>query len=291
MTAMQHQRPPRPWWLLTSPGFLVGLTLLLLNDLVLKHAYPGFITGKLSDLAGLWIFPMFWCVIAPRRGRMIYVATALAFALWKSPLSQPLLDGWNAESPLTIGRVVDPTDLLALAVLPASAMYARHASAVRPGRSLRTAAAPAVMLLALFAFAATSQVPLEYGLAYGESDPANVFQFNVPKDNLILALNTAHVDQLGRTFRTPDPPFFSFTIEVRLKETVCNKHGYVNALAEFRDTGDDHSVIVLRTMVAPCRHPEDYRDQLREAYRMEVIDVLHATVHDQSAAGGAVPPQ
>jgi hypothetical protein len=278
---MQYQHPVRPSWLLTSPGFLAGLALLLLNDLVLKHAYPGLITGKLSDVAGLWVFPMFWCVFSPRRATPIYVATALLFALWKSPLSQPLLDAWNGASPFAVGRVSDATDLLAMVVLPLSAAYARRVSAAPPVRSLRTTAAPAVMLLALFAFSATSQVPLEYGLAYGESDPANVFHFNVPKDDLILALNTAHVDQLGRQFRTPDPPFFSFMIEVRLKATVCDRYGYVNGLAEFRDTGDDKSVIVLTTMLAPCKHPEKYRDQLRDAYRKEVIDVLHNTVHDQ----------
>ena len=43
---------------LLHPATLVALGLLILNDHVLKAAYPGAITGKLSDLAGLAFFPI-----------------------------------------------------------------------------------------------------------------------------------------------------------------------------------------------------------------------------------------
>ena len=38
---------------LASPGFALALVVLVLNDHVLKTAYPGWVTGKLSDVAGL----------------------------------------------------------------------------------------------------------------------------------------------------------------------------------------------------------------------------------------------
>jgi hypothetical protein len=38
---------------------IAAILLLLVNDHVLKGAYPGWITGKLSDVAGLIFFPLF----------------------------------------------------------------------------------------------------------------------------------------------------------------------------------------------------------------------------------------
>ena len=51
---------PRPAPALDSlvhPVPLVALTLMLLNDHVLKASYPGWLTGKLSDVAGLMLLP------------------------------------------------------------------------------------------------------------------------------------------------------------------------------------------------------------------------------------------
>ena len=40
---------------LSSPGFLVALAVLLANDLWWKAAYDNWLTGKLSDFAGLFV--------------------------------------------------------------------------------------------------------------------------------------------------------------------------------------------------------------------------------------------
>ena len=45
----------RPGALLVSPVFFGSIALLLLNDHVLKAAWPGLVTGKLSDVAGVVI--------------------------------------------------------------------------------------------------------------------------------------------------------------------------------------------------------------------------------------------
>jgi len=42
---------------LAHPFSVLGLALLLLNDHLLKQVWPGVVTGKLSDLAGLLMFP------------------------------------------------------------------------------------------------------------------------------------------------------------------------------------------------------------------------------------------
>lgn len=42
----------------THPVFLASLGMLVLNDHFLKAAYPGLVTGKVSDVAGLIVFPL-----------------------------------------------------------------------------------------------------------------------------------------------------------------------------------------------------------------------------------------
>lgn len=50
---------PRNKHLLLNWVFLPCLLVLALNDHFLKYGYPGWLTGKLSDFAGLLIFPLF----------------------------------------------------------------------------------------------------------------------------------------------------------------------------------------------------------------------------------------
>lgn len=42
--------------LLTDKLFLLGLIILLTNDFIFKYEASGLITGKLSDISGLFIF-------------------------------------------------------------------------------------------------------------------------------------------------------------------------------------------------------------------------------------------
>jgi hypothetical protein len=143
----------RPLHILASPAFLACLGVLLVNDFALKPQFHSALTGKLSDFAGLFVFPLFWTALFPRLRAHVYALTALAFALWKSPHSQPPIDAWNALPLFTVGRTVDPTDLFALITLPCSYLYGRtHVSSPGPPR----AAMYTVALVSLFAFTATS---------------------------------------------------------------------------------------------------------------------------------------
>lgn len=45
---------------LANPIFIVSVVLLILNDFYLKATFGNIITGKLSDLAGLFAFPFFF---------------------------------------------------------------------------------------------------------------------------------------------------------------------------------------------------------------------------------------
>src|SRR3954462_10594003 len=110
---------PRNKNLLLNPVFIIGLLLLTLNDHWLKMRYPGVLTGKLSDFAGMLIFPLFLAFLFPRQsGRpghwVMPLLTGLWFIFWKSPASTPLIDWYNTWTPIAITRIVDYSDLLAL---------------------------------------------------------------------------------------------------------------------------------------------------------------------------------
>jgi len=116
---------------------------LLVNDHILKPApwAPGWLTGKLSDVAGLFFFPRLLTLIiallplhliarqfdpAPQHQRHMLVScvlTGLAFtALQLSPLfvelTHALLDPlWTPLTSRPVQVTMDPTDLLALPML------------------------------------------------------------------------------------------------------------------------------------------------------------------------------
>ena len=148
--APSRQRTPRPGDLLLSFTTLASLGLLILNDRILKAHVGGWVTGKLSDAAGLVFLPLLligtlelcrralrrqpWCV--PRSLTSTVIASiGLAFVLVKlaSPFTAAYI--WSMrliEAPaLLIERaatgstawlppihvVHDATDLLVLPVL------------------------------------------------------------------------------------------------------------------------------------------------------------------------------
>jgi hypothetical protein len=138
---------------LVRPIPLLAIALLVANDHALKAAYPGLVTGKLSDFAGLVFFPLLLAAAAEqvgvRRGVAAVVAAAIAtglsFAAIKlSPAAAEIyrvgLAGvqWPfraafavlADDPVpAIGRVAlvaDPTDLVALVALAVPIALARR---------------------------------------------------------------------------------------------------------------------------------------------------------------------
>ncbi|PHI21237.1 hypothetical protein CEQ90_04255 [Lewinellaceae bacterium SD302] len=105
-------------WKVGNYVFALGLLLLLLNDHYLKETYSNWLTGKLSDFAGMLIFPLFLAFCTGWSARRSVFFTTLAFVGWKSPLSQPIIDWVNNYQPWHFSRVVDYTDLIAFAIFP-----------------------------------------------------------------------------------------------------------------------------------------------------------------------------
>jgi TPR repeat len=150
---------------LVSPLYIGAVAGLILNDHVLKQAFPGLVTGKLSDFFGLFALAVFLSVMMRHWIVGVHLTIAIAFVLWKSPLSDIVIETWNATMPFRIARVVDYWDLVALSVLPFSMLYLR-----REWATAAHGAAPTVgvALISVFAFTATSQYPGEPHLSIGK---------------------------------------------------------------------------------------------------------------------------
>lgn len=151
--------------------FLLALTLLILNDAVLKAAWHNAFTGKLSDFAGVFAFAYFWAAAIGRARAAVHVAVAVAFVWWKSPWSAAAIEAWNALPLFEVARVVDYGDLLALAVLPLSWWgLARRLKPEPNAHAKMRWSRLAVAIIALVAFTATSRaqttVRVEDGVMY-----------------------------------------------------------------------------------------------------------------------------
>ncbi|MFC7357160.1 hypothetical protein ACFQO1_05650 [Jejudonia soesokkakensis] len=100
--------------------FIIGLMLLFFNDHFLKETYGNWFTGKLSDVAGVFILPFFLSYFFPKYIKQNILFTVLFFVFWKLPISDGCIDLYNQFAPIGITRVVDYTDLFVIAVLPFS---------------------------------------------------------------------------------------------------------------------------------------------------------------------------
>jgi hypothetical protein len=146
MTDKPLLRPVPADGLLSVPA-MTAVVVVILNDHVLKHAAPGWVTGKLSDVAGMAFFPLFLQavleVVQRARGkwetpraevlRWCCIFTAVAFASIKlfpsaahayrvtlGALQWPLraalawMQNASVPTPQSVQLVMDPTDLLAI---------------------------------------------------------------------------------------------------------------------------------------------------------------------------------
>lgn len=140
--------------LVVHPLTIASVVLLAANDAWFKAWWPGLATGKLSDLAGVWMVGAL-AVAALGSVRWGAALTALGFALLKTVpsvavLAAPVLGGVTRR---------DPTDLVALLVLWPLGRLAQHLGAQRPPHvndAWSTIGAAFVVTAAAFTTSATS---------------------------------------------------------------------------------------------------------------------------------------
>ena len=102
----------------TTWPLLLSVLILILNDHVLKYAYSGIVTGKISDFAGIFLIVLVSRELFPKKIKTISLVVMILFSYWKSPLSQNLIDFINSYSPLEFIRTVDYSDLFAFVIIP-----------------------------------------------------------------------------------------------------------------------------------------------------------------------------
>lgn len=139
--------------------FLISVFVLLLNDFYLKHQFHNYLTGKLSDFAGLFAFPYFASLFFKSKIKPIYILTGILFIFWKSSSSQLVFDFLNGFG-IGINRIVDYSDFIALFILPFSYHYRiKNLTGIK---KLKFLPKPILIGICSFAFIATS-LPEAYG--------------------------------------------------------------------------------------------------------------------------------
>lgn len=147
----EGRRERTPGDLLLHPAALVALAVVIFNDRVLKIHYPGVVSGKLSDFAGLVYFPLFLVAALELLRRLVrrspweltWHAVAVAsvvvgvsfvliktwdpagdayrvgigWALWVARIGPSLLADGEVPAQGDVGLVKDPWDLMALPML------------------------------------------------------------------------------------------------------------------------------------------------------------------------------
>jgi hypothetical protein len=128
-----------------GPLPLAAVALFALNNGVLKHAWPGWVTGKLSDLLVCFFLPLFVSALLERITRWgvatrvaagIALTATIFMAVKTSAAASHVLDREIAFllGPLgvrTAPNRVDPTDLCALPMLALAWLHARRRTEVQ----------------------------------------------------------------------------------------------------------------------------------------------------------------
>jgi hypothetical protein len=161
------------------PLYWVALGLLLVNDHVLKGAgiAPDWLTGKLSDFAGLIVAPPVLAaallgLFGARRATLIAVAAPVAVGVGFAAIKLDATAAHHAEQLFralgVASRIwLDPTDLFALAVLPFAAMLCRPAVATEGARMRLDGLRMPAVVVASFACIATTGGGEEEGSGSG----------------------------------------------------------------------------------------------------------------------------
>ena len=231
-----------------SPGFLIGLLLLLANDFLFKQQFHNGFTGKLSDFAGLFVFSLFWVAFFPRHKTLICISTAVLFVFWKSAYSQFLIDGWNRLPFFGVNRTVDYSDLWALLVVPLAYFYRNIFSGVYVRRRFIYA----IAIVSVFAFTATS---------YSQKTSfTNQYQFESSRKQLLERMSLMPKNAVLDSFWEGNA--FEITFD------SCYGRALVNL-----EERENQSVITLNMMDYRCPSKKS-PDDMRQYFEKQFIDKL-----------------
>lgn len=158
--------------------FICALVLLILNDHFFKWHFHNQLTGKLSDVVGLLLLPLFLAFCFPKHAKKMPLFSGIFFLFWKSDVSTPFIAAYNTISFIPITRVIDYSDYIALAILPLSYYIIKNIVSLqtihlKPKKILVSS----VFLASAFAFMATS--PPKSFFIYAERYANECYEANI----------------------------------------------------------------------------------------------------------------
>jgi hypothetical protein len=230
------------WSRLTAWPFLLGLSVLLLNDHVLKYQWPSAMTGKLSDFAGLFVVAFLLAGHRPSGWRLLgLVGLVPAFIWWKSPSSEPAIRAWNDSAPFPIYRTVDLSDGIALLILPFAVWAAANARPVLRHR----VAGWVILACAWVGIIATSPGPP----VKVSAEPLTVqYPLSISKAELLADLQLRGEISSDAAARSAGAGIESFRVRARLS---CGRRGGLEAELDIGETSG-------RAVVSPRKIKMDY---------------------------------
>ncbi|MFC6408183.1 hypothetical protein [Planobispora longispora] len=200
------ERPPGSalaW--LAHPATVTATFLLLINDHLLKGLWPGPVTGKLSDFAGLMVAPPLLALTRLPVPAAI-LATGVGFTVVKTTETGAALasQAWTAlAGPSQV--LADPTDLLALPALGAAWLVWRRCRSEQAVRQARTLIIVPVALIAVTATAGPGGWGSTATTAVSVEDDAITVFFDEPGADPVASRDGGRTWRAARSLPSPDP--------------------------------------------------------------------------------------
>lgn len=207
--------------------FAASLLILVGNDWFAKQAFHNALTGKLSDVAGLFALPFLFSMLRPRWTLAVHLGCAGLFMFWKSELAQPVIDSLNACG-LPLHRTVDYSDYAALLSTVASYYVLRQPGRIRIERGVFAG----VLAISCVAFVATTMPPRNHKRYLGIN---REYRFPFSQPELVSRLNTVQARQAN------DLSEWSGKVDFDSQRNVFY----------YRDTGDTIAVLLDYRRVRP----------------------------------------
>ena len=266
---------------LGHPLFISSTFILILNDWYLKETFHNEITGKLSDFAGLFTFPIFLSVLFPRYKLTAHIFAGLVFMYWNSAISQPLIDRLQLIG-LHVDRTVDITDSIALISIP----YAYFASNDQRYIRMWPILQKAILILSATAFVATTMPPHS---TRKYTEIGKEYSFGFSKRELISRLNMVQIKEVRKLNRLSgqvdfdaDKNIFHYkgqtdTLALLLDEALVKKTDTITfrtSLAENMISGDEQQSrlrLISVYRVVPDHKEKDYREKAVRSFEKHII--------------------
>lgn len=258
---MKNKRQPL---LLTNPVFVSSLPLLIVNDFILKPAFHNWLTGKLSDFAGIVVLTLLLAYLFPKLMGKAALISAAVFVFWKSPLSTPLIALVNASLAIPLHRTMDYTDLFALTVVPFTWVLIERLTAQSNFPTRPVWSRNLLVLMGAFACTATAMSPKQRAGYDGTIEVYQNYSINVNKAS---ALN--RLKMLGYQVEQDKSHNPQDSTSYVINHVVLNQQDTLKSIRFKLEYGGAKSKLRLETFQAT--HPLDMKDFHAARKRYEAL--------------------